>query len=189
MYRELFRRVLSLVMQPGKEWPALVKREERGDEFLVRYVYPLIGLVAAAAFLGRLFTERTFSVELALKSSIKSLISVYGGFYLSSYILHEAWKGVLCRPSDVKRCQRFVAYGSALCFALRIVMPFLSIPVFFERVLSLYTVYIVWEGAGPYMLVEEKTRMRFVLLASGLIIFVPVVIEVLLFMLMPGMRI
>ncbi|GAB6394127.1 MAG: DUF1282 domain-containing protein [Bacteroidales bacterium] len=190
MYKELFGLVAAIITQPGKTWKALADKEEKGDEFLSRFVYPLIGMVAAAAFIGILFTEKKFDAELALKSSIKALISVFGGFYLASYLLNEAWKGLFKRKSDLKLCQRFAGYASAMPFALRIIMPFLSIPdFFFMRILMFYTVYIIWEGAPPYMRVGERLRMRFVVIASALIIFVPAAINLLLFMLMPGMRI
>ena len=52
----------------------------------------------------------------------------------------------------------------------------------------LYTFYIVWEGAGPYMRVEEKIRLKFVGTATGLILLTPWLIEVILSMLMPGLR-
>lgn len=60
--------------------------------------------------------------------------------------------------------------------------------VFLLRIFVLYTFYIVWEGAGPYMQVEEKIRLKFVGTATGLILLTPWLIEVILSMLMPGLR-
>lgn len=61
----------------------------------------------------------------------------------------------------MKLCQRFVGYSSSLMFALNIVLMLLP-EFFFLRIFVLYTFYIVWEGAGPYMQVEEKIRLKFV---------------------------
>ena len=58
---------------------------------------------------------------------------------------------------------------------------------FFLRIFILYTFYIVWEGAGPYMGVEEKIRLKFVGFTTAIILLTPVVIEILLSMLMPGL--
>lgn len=187
MYKEIFKWVIAIISQPGKAWEMLTKKEENGDEFLSRFVYPLIGLVTAAAFIGVLFTRKEFDVELALKSSIKTLVSSFGGFYLASYLLNEIWQGLFKREKDMKLCQRFVGYSSSLIFALNIVLMLLP-EFFFLRIFILYTFYIVWEGAGPYMQVEEAIRLKFVGIATAIILITPALIEFVLFLLMPGLR-
>lgn len=187
MYKEIIKWVIAIISQPGKAWEMLTRKEEKGDEFLSKFVYPLIGLVTIAAFLGVLFTRKEFDVELALKSSIKTLVASFGGFYLGAYLLNELWQGFFKRTKDMKLCQRFVGYSSSLMFALNIVLMLLP-EFFFLRIFILYTFYIVWEGAGPYMQVEEKERLKFSGIATVVILLTPAVIEFLLFMLMPGLR-
>ncbi|MDL2278470.1 hypothetical protein LJC57_07750, partial [Parabacteroides sp. OttesenSCG-928-G07] len=97
MYKEIFKWVILLMSQPGKAWEMLANKEEKEDDFLTRFVYPLIGLVVLAAFLGILFTRKEFDVQLALKASIRALIAAFGGFYLSAYLLNEIWHGVYKR--------------------------------------------------------------------------------------------
>lgn len=190
MYKDLFSWVIALITNPGKAWKELSAKEEKGDEFLSRFVFPLIGLVALAAFVGILFTHKQFSVELALKSAIKVLISYVGGFYLAAYWLNELWGKMFGREKDLKLCQRFVGYSSAMMYALNILLLLLPIgDFFFLRIFIFYTVYIVWEGAEPYMRMDEKNRLKFVLTASAFIILLPEVIGLLLYMLMPGLRI
>ena len=187
MYKEIFKLVVAIISQPGKAWDILTRKEEKDDEFLSRFVYPLIGFVTVAAFLGVLFTRKEFDVELALKSSIRTLVAAFGGFYLASYLLNEIWQGWFKREKGMNLCQRFVGYSSSLMFALNIVLMLLP-EFFFLRIFVLYTFYIVWEGAGPYMQVEEKIRLKFVGTATGLILLTPWLIEVILSMLMPGLR-
>ncbi len=190
MYKDLFKWVIALTTTPGKAWKELSEKEEKGDEYLSRFVFPLIGLVAVAAFLGILFIHKEFNVELALKSAIKVLIAYFGGFYLASYWLNELLGSMFGKEKDLKLSQRFVGYSSAMMYALTALL--LIFPVsefFFLRIFILYTVYIVWEGALFYMRIAEKQRLKFVLIASALIIVLPIIIELLLFMLMPGMRV
>lgn len=187
MYKDIFRWVIALISQPARAWRALAKKEEKGDEFLSHFIYPLIGLATAAAFLGVLFTRKEFDVELALKSSIKTLVSSFGGFYLGAYLLNEVWQSFFKRVKDLKLCQHFVGYASSLMFALNIVLMLLP-EFFFLRIFILYTVYIIWEGAGPYMGIEEKIRLKFVGVATAIILLTPLIIEQALSMLMPGLR-
>ena len=153
---------------------------------LSRFIYPLIGIVSVAAFVGVLFTRKEFDVELALKSSIRTLVSVFGGFYVASYVLNEFWQGLFNREKDLKLCQCFVGYASSLMFALNIVLTLLP-EFFFLRIFVLYTFYIIWEGATPYMQVNETERMKFVGISTTLILLTPWIIEIILSMLMPGL--
>ena len=187
MYSDIFKLVVAIISQPGKTWESLSKREEDNEDFLSRFVYPLIGIVAVTAFLGILFTRKEFDVELALKSSIRTLVATFGGFYLASYLLNELWQGVFNRDKDMQLCQRFVGYASSLMFTLNIVLTLLP-EFFFLRIFGLYTFYIVWEGAVPYMQIEEANRMKFVGYTTGLILLTPWIIEFVLSLLMPGLR-
>lgn len=138
------------------------------------------------AFLGVLFTQKEFNLELALKSSIRTLVSTFGGFYLSAYIMNEIWKGFFKRPDDMRLWQRFVGYSSALMFALNVLLTLLP-EFFFLRIFVLYTFYIIWEGAEPYLGVEDASRLKFTSIATAVILVMPIAIELLLSLLMPGL--
>ena len=187
MYKEIIKLVILIVSQPAKAWEMLSLKENKEEDFLSRFIYPLIGLVTLSAFLGVLFTRKEFDVELALKSSIKTLVSYFGGFYLAAYVLNELWLSMFKRMKDMKQWQRFVGYSSSLVYALSIILMLLP-EFFFLRIFILYTVYIVWEGSGPYMEDDEPVRLKFVGVVSAVIILAPIVIDFVLSMLMPGLR-
>jgi hypothetical protein len=195
MYKELFRQVFGFISRPGKAWRELAQKEEKGDEFLVGFVYPLIGLVTAAAFLSILFTEKEFHTERAIKEAIKALVSSFGGFFLAAYLLNELWKGGFKRGDNLRLCQRFVGYASVAMFSIHIVfflLPLLPLSEFFilrVAILFVATLYIVGEGAVVYMGIGEKMRIKFALMVSTLIVLMPEIIRWLLFMLMPGLRV
>ncbi len=189
MFKDIFKCIVALISQPGKAWEALSEEEyENNEHFLANYIYPLLGLVAIAAFLGVLFTRKEFHVELALKASVKAFVTSLGGFYLGAYLLNELWSSVFKREKDLKLCQRFTGYSSALLFVLSIILALLP-EFFFLKIFILYTVYIIWEGAAPYMKIEDAERMKFVGISSAVIMLTPLVIEIVLVLLMPGLRI
>ena len=163
-----------------------VEERREGRRVLVA-LYISVNRAGNCGSFSVLFTRKEFDVELALKSSIKTLVASFGGFYLGAYLLNEAWQGLFKREKDMKLCQRFVGYSSSLMFALNVVLMLLP-EFFFLRIFILYTFYIVWEGAGPYMQVEEKERLKFAGITTVIILLTPAVIEFVLFMLMPGLR-
>lgn len=187
MLKEIFKWIIELISRPGRAWEALSKKDESKDDFLHRFIYPVIALITAVAFLGVLFTRKEFDVELALKSAAKAVVTTAGGFFLGAYFLNEVWHSVFNREKDMKLCQRFVGYSSSLMFALNIVLTLLP-EFFFLQIFVLYTVMIVWEGAGPYMKVGEAERMKFVAFATVIILVTPMLISLLIYLLMPGLR-
>ena len=186
MYKEILKWVIGLISQPTKAWHVLSKREENHEEFLSGFIYPLIGLVTISAFAGVLFTMKQFDLEHALKEAIRALVSSFGGFYVGAYLMNEIWQGVFKQKKDLKRWMRFVGYSSSLMFALNIVLQLLP-EFFFLQVFVLYTFYMIWEGAVPYMKVEESIRMKFSVMVTMVVLLTPAAIEKLMGMFMPGL--
>ncbi|MDR2119599.1 MAG: YIP1 family protein [Tannerella sp.] len=187
MFKEIFLRLTGLVFKPAEAWTSAPRDEEEHEAFLSRYIYPLTGLIALAAFLGVFFNRKEFDFVIALKSTIMEFVSSAGGFFLGAYLLSEIWRGMFNRPKDMKRCQFFTGYASAVIFLLKIALSLLP-EFFFLHILILYTVYIVWEGAEPFMQIRENEQIKFTICASVIIILSPLAIYFMLFLLMPGMR-
>ncbi|MDR1337178.1 MAG: YIP1 family protein [Tannerella sp.] len=187
MFNDLFNRIAGLIIKPAETWKKLSQGEEEKESFLSRYIYPLIGLIALAAFVGVLFSRKEFSFEIALKSAIKVLISNMGGYFLAVHLMNELWQSLFHRQKDIRLWYCFTGYASAPMFALNIVLALLS-EFFFLRAAVLYTAYTVWEGATAYMHVREEERLKFSACASAVIIVTPLAIDYLLFLMMPGLR-
>lgn len=188
MFKNLFNTTIALIFKPSEAWKNL--REKRADEhesFLSGFIYPYIGMIAVAAFVGVLFTRKEFDFQIALKSSILEFLSAFGGFFLTSYILNELWRAFFHRESDIQLCRSFVGYASSLMFSLTIIESLLP-AIFFLGFFSIYTIYIVWEGAVPYMEVKESDQFKFVTITTILILLTPFVINQILRLLMPGLR-
>lgn len=186
MYKEILRWVIAIVSQPAKAWSLLAKKEMNQEEFLSRFVYPLIGLVTLTAFLGVLLTHKEFDLQFALKLSIRTFVSSFAGFYLAAYIMNEVWQGWYKRKKDLDLWLRFIGYSSSLMFTLNIVLTLLP-EFFFLRIFVFYTLFIVWNGADLYMGVDEKSRLPFTAITTTALLLTPFAIQTLLAMLMPGL--
>ena len=113
MFKDLFNTAISLIMRPSVSWKELSeKRTDEQETFLSNYVYPFIGLITLVAFIGVLFTRKGFDVQTALKESILVFLSLFGGFFLASYLLNELRYRVFRRERDMRLCQYFIGYAS-----------------------------------------------------------------------------
>ena len=188
MLKNLFNTAISLIIKPSEAWKDLSKkRNDSHESFLSGYVYPFMGLIILTVFIGALFTGREKNLQIALKESIVVMLSVFGGFFLASYLINEVWHSILHRQPNMKLCQRFVGYSSSLMYCLNIVLSLLP-EFFFLRFLVIYTIYIVWEGVIPYLDVKEPEQLMFAGLSTAIIIITPLVIAFILRLLMPGLN-
>jgi hypothetical protein len=188
MFKDLYNTTISLIFSPSKAWRDLrEKRTDDNEKFLSGFVYPFIGMITLSAFLGVLFTRKEFDIQIALKSAILSLLSVFGGFFLASYLVNEMWYTLFKGRKNIKLCQNFVGYSSVLMFSLDILLRLFP-EFFFLRFLLLYTIYIVWEGAIPYMDMQESEQLKFVGFSTAIIIGTPYILRFILGLLMPGLK-
>jgi len=184
----IFRTAIALIFRPSEAWKKLKERQkEDAESFLSDFIYPLVGLVTIASFVGILLTRKEFDVQIALKASILSLLSVLGGFFLASYLVNEVWRKIFHRENSFKLCMCFVGYSSSLMYMLNIVLSLLP-EFFFLRFFSLYIIYIAWEGAIPYMGITEEEQLKFVGISTVIIILTPIVLELAFGLFMPGLR-
>ena len=174
MLKEIVFRIIQIIAAPEDSWTKLSARESH-QAFINRYLHPIFGVISLTAFIGELWIVQDGNIETALKSTIISLVTVYGGYYIASYILNE----FLPRfdiPKDEPKVQQFVGYSSALMYALFITLPFLS-DFFILWIFALYTVYIVYTGYGVYVIGKEEHRMNFTGVATTSILLTPTVIN------------
>lgn len=173
MFKEIVLKIVSMITAPEESWRKLMANEDH-EAFLNRYLYPLFGIIALTSFIGGLMVSDG-DVQTALKSTIISLVTVYGGYYIGAYILNE-YLPRLGISKDEPKVQQFVGYASALIYALFIILPFFS-DFFILWIFALYTAYIVYSGYGLYIIGKEETRMSFTGIATALILLTPAAIN------------
>ena len=175
MFKEIVLKIVHMITTPEDTWRKLSEKENH-ETFLNRYLYPIFGIVALTSFIGGLIPDG--DVQMALKTTIISLVTVYGGYYIGSFILNE-FLPRLGISKDEPKVQQFVGYASSLIYALFILLPFLS-DFFILWIFALYTAYIVFTGYGVYIIGKEETRMSFTGIATALILLTPAAIQMIL---------
>lgn len=187
MFKELYKTTISLIIKPSIAWQELNARHtENNEKFLSDYVYPFIGMIVAATFLGELFSLKEFDLQIALKSAILDAISYFGGFFLASYLINESLVRFFHHERNMSICQRFTGYSSALMFTVTILLKLIP-EFFFLQFALLYTFYIVWEGAQQYMDIDEAKQLKFVTISTIIIVATPQILASVIGLLIPGL--
>ncbi len=184
MWRDVFVVMIQLLVAPHTVWREKKKEQKSLQNFLYRYLHPVFGLIAVASFIGGLWFSGNGNLENALKNAIVSVVAAYGGFFIASYILIEIADrfGI---EKNTSRIRQFIGYSSVVVYLLYLITPFLA-NFFIIWLLVLYTVHVANTGALFYLEVPEEKRVNFSLLASVLIVLVPICIQLLFSTLMNG---
>jgi len=179
-YKELFHRILQLISSPDKAWEEISL--EGRQKVLVDFVYPLIALAGLSVFVGTLFQVGWGSPEnyqVAMTQCCAVAISLFGGFFLSSYLVNLMNVKFFGMRDNMSLSQQFVGYSMVVVFVLQILYGILPDFAILVVLLSFYTIYIVWIGSEKRMRMPEEKRLRFTIFSSVIILLCPVIIQML----------
>lgn len=177
-YKELFRKVITLISSPAKAWEEISLEEDR-RAVMSTFVYPMIAFCGLSMFIGTLIGVGWggSSLQLAMTNCCAVFVALFGGYFLVSYLTNQCGMRYLKRPSEPALCQQFVGYSMVVTFVLDIVTGLFPSFLILQLIFQFYVVYVVWEGAGRLMKVEENKRLVYTLSVSVFIIVAPMLIR------------
>ena len=175
-YKELFNRVAMLISSPAKAWDEIACEEDK-KKLLGAFVYPMIGFCGLSVFIGTFIgnTAGSAAFHIAMTRCCAIFVSLFGGFFLASYLTNLLGKKMLDREDETDLNRQLVGYGMVVIFVLEIVSGLFSISIL-HWILQFYTVFVVYEGARSLMNVDEKNLTRYALCASVIIMLCPILI-------------
>ena len=176
-YKSLFQQIIALLSTPGKAWSEIAERGV-GRSVMPAFVYPLIGLCGLSEFIGTFIGKDFSSVmfQVALTRCCAVAVALFGGFFLSAYLLDKLNHNWLGGKDSYDRILVFVGYSMVVTFVLNIVSGLFSIVVL-HWILQIYTIVIVFEGVRRWLKVEENKQTAFTLVATIIILVCPAIIE------------
>ncbi|MDK2851989.1 MAG: hypothetical protein PWQ38_254 [Proteiniphilum sp.] len=177
MWRELFVTVIQLIVASPMAWKEIEREKRSHSDFLSRYLYPIFGLIALSAFIGGLWFTREGNLEVALKNSIISVVTLFGSYYIVSYILNEVAERFELKK-NLTLFQLFTGYASVVMYLLFCLSSFIS-DFFILWLLALYTIHLVHMGSIHFLKVPAHKRGIFIISATALVILVPACIHLL----------
>jgi len=175
--RTLLHTVYMLISSPTRAWEEIIVSKRTGAKVLSGFVYPLIGWVGLAVFIG-VVIDHIFSNDFtpnqmfreAIQESCAPFIADFGGFCLSVWLLNKVNTKLYHHQSSKACIAALVGYSMVVVFVLQIVTGLFSIFNLLQCIFQFYIIYIVWEGIKTMRLAGSKQMMSFTLIASGIIL-------------------
>lgn len=192
MYKNLFVRVWELLLTPSKTWDNIAQDSEDDKKYLSGYFYPLIGLAAFTAFLNPFisgYEELDFRATLiiGIQKFLVSFASVFFGFFVSVKALDYSFVRWFDLPSNNRKAEVLTAYASTPILVVSILTRLLS-DFFFMKIFFVYIVVLVWEASIHFYSIEEVKRGKFTATACFIIVALPILIEKIFLLLLPGIK-
>ncbi|MBE6288371.1 MAG: YIP1 family protein [Mediterranea massiliensis] len=178
-YKELFHIALQLISSPARAWEE-IRLEEDKQKVIVTFVYPMIGLCGLSVFIGVLLSNGWSgpqSFQYAMTRCCAVAVSLFGGYYLASYLIAEISERMFGLEIDRLQIQRFAGYAMVILFILQIVIGVLPDFKVVSLLLQFYTAFVVWEGSEKMLLIPEKERFRFTIFSTLVLLLCPTIIE------------
>ena len=170
---------MLLISSPARAWEEIRLEKDRHKVFM-NFVYPMIGLCALSVFIGSLWTMgwgSAQSFQYAMTQCCAVAVSLFGGCFLSAFLLNILCVRIFNRPNNIGLAQQFTGYALVVVFLLKIILGILRNFWIIALPLQFYTLYVVWEGCIPLMNIAITDKLRFTVCSTLLFICCPWLIE------------
>lgn len=174
-YKFLIHIALLLISSPAKAWEEICQRIDI-REVSFEYVYPMIGFAALSSFIGAVWEHGWSNAEdyqYAMMQCAAVVVSLFGAYFLSAYLINQVRIKKLAQRDDMLLSQQFTGYSMTVVFLLQILTGLLPDLGIISVLLQFYTIYLVWEGTGKLLDIEEEKRTAFTVIASAIILVCP----------------
>ena len=171
MFKDIIQTIFFLIVSPRKGWKQIIDKEVSHQDFINNFLFPIFGFVAITTFVGGMWLAENSGIHWALKLSIAVVTALFGG-------LNELFPK-FGLDKKLNKAQQFAGYSSVVLYVLFFVMPLLSEFTLLWLVV-IYTIYIVYAGADEFLRIAENKRVSFTVIASLLVVLLPLIIKILL---------
>ncbi|WP_010664424.1 Yip1 family protein [Marinilabilia salmonicolor] len=179
MYRNLGERIKGLVVSPGAEWQKIHRESTTFNDILGNFALPLIGLVALGTFLSHMINQQAFIFEFALKKAIMIFTALFGGTFLSWFLVYKLMKYFRMVTSR-ELAAKLTIYSSAPLYVVSLVSVLIP-EFFFVHIFVLYSLYLCYIGvrgpAGP----PPERQLAFAFFVFVALVIIPYLLRIVLF--------
>lgn len=190
MNKSLFIRLWMLLSAPQKAWKAITEEPLENKPYLSGFFYPLLGLSSLTAFINP-FLSGDLAFKESLSEGIMSFVvtfsSAFFGLFIAARILDWVFMRWFNQPKGIEKAEILTAYALSPVLAVSIITRLIS-EFFFLKIFFLFIFIIIWEASSSFYQIEEKKQGAFTGIAGLIILVTPVLLEIALKLVLPGLN-
>ncbi len=175
-YKDFFKQIAHLIISPSSTWDNLISGDSNWLKKDFEFFRSLILFNTITTFIGTFLHRGEAPVFILFLKPIFSSIAYFASFWVVYFILIEFLNKKFKLHFNRRLSVRLSVYSITLNIVINNII--ILIPdLFFLRIMNLYTIYIVWEGAARLTKLDENKLSSFVLLYSSIVLIVSFIID------------
>ncbi|HLP03960.1 MAG TPA: YIP1 family protein [Paludibacter sp.] len=175
----------GLFTSTAETWEKIAVQNSTVNEVRKNFVYPWIVFCVFIVGISNGIYAQDKHIETGILNAIITGISLFGGYFLTNRICFWYLRKQQNGASTYKASETLVSYSFTCLFALKAITTILP-GLFFLQILNVFIAYLVWEGCGAVLKLNEDERGNIVLVFSLVIILVPLLISSVIHFILPN---
>ncbi len=168
--------IWKLLTNTTLAWDEIVKEKSSERDTVMHFAVPSIVLcIIFSGFFSFIYADNN-NFAIGIITGLVSAISLAGGNYIAYKI---GWWGLTkYQPKFAVKLNlvKLIIYSYSIIYVLKAFTALIP-SLFFLKVLSVFTAYLVWDGCRAVMGMDEDERGNFVLTMTVVIVFTPLIIR------------
>ncbi len=172
---EILKNIIFVIVSPRMGWDDVNRSSIPTGRLLSSTFLPLLAVLAVTSFVPMLYDPSLTLVESLLKAII-NFFSYFVTFHLTAYLVGSLFPDIVPSRGAADRLDDYIIYNLIYLILLEIANNLLPVdfaPIFF---LMFYMPYIAYVGT-EFLGVDSERKLRFTLVAGGLMLFMPQVMS------------
>jgi len=175
MGMEILKNIILVIISPHVGWEEIKQSNMASGRILASAFFPLLGVLAIACFVPMLY-DSTISLSDSLMTGIIEFSSFFISYYIASYMISGFYPELAKTRGANERLNDFIVYNFIFLVLLKIIsylLPSDFTPILF---LMFYMPWMVYRGCD-FLLVSKEKKTKFIVVASALIMCLPLAIN------------
>jgi len=169
---KILARIRNLMLFPAREWDVVAAESNNRKTIYLRFVVPLLFLIAIATVVGTWLTtsRELYSAGYVIGKIANLCVSLSAGLYFSAFLIAEIMAQQV-ETKDHNKSFALMAYASGAAYLVIFIVALF--PFFNELlVLAFYSCYLYWRGIPHLIPVSGQKQMIYALLSFIIVTFI-----------------
>lgn len=177
------KNIFLLIVNPSNGWTEIKRFNVPVQNMLSKVYYPLLAVAAVTSFTTILYGNSK-ALSYFVQISIITFAKFFFGYLISSYLLGVIFPQLSGSKDRENKLHIFLLYNYCILVILDILRNILPVALTFLDIFPLYIIFVVWKGMD-YLNIDEN-YVKFVVIASSVILLIPYCIRNILLFLLPS---
>jgi hypothetical protein len=182
--KHILRRIFLMISDTRRAWNIIAAENKPVSELRKTYVFPLILFCVLVTFLFKMLYTNENAFQIGFLGAFIEGIALFGGYFLSIKVAMWYFKKQNYSANAIS-CETIIAYSYSTIYVINVAVSVFP-SLFFLKILYVHCAFLVWEGLRTMCGMEEDERGNTVILLTASIIFLPILINKMIYLMLPN---